>query len=217
MRPTRKGLWVKRVGTRHRIGASPIRPYEPFSSFSKSFSGENTMIMSSPAGVQRLGKYELREKLEHDGLTEVWKAFDTETNRYVAIKLLHANLQTDPEFINRFSREARLATSLRHPNIVQLYDFQMAHSSEINTPPIAYLVMEYLECETLANSMHTTSRADKLPAPTDIVYLFACISKAIDHAHREGIIHGDIKPSHILLDKRHPTPYSAGQPLLTDF
>src|SRR2546429_225313 len=120
--PTRKGLWVKRVGTRHRIGASPIRPYEPFSSFSKSSSGENTMIMSSPAGVQRLGKYELREKLEHDGLTEVWKAFDTETNRYVAIKLLHANLQTDPEFINRFSREARLATSLRHPNIVQLYD-----------------------------------------------------------------------------------------------
>src|SRR5690348_15456209 len=130
------------------------------------------MIMSSPAGAQRLGKYELQEKLGHDGLTEVWKALDTEANRYVAIKLLHANLQTDPEFINRFSREARLAASLHHPHIIQIHDFQVTHSPAINAPPIVYLVMDYLECETLTDSIRTTPRADKLPAPTDIVYLF---------------------------------------------
>jgi serine/threonine protein kinase len=149
-------------------------------------------------------------------MTEVWKAFDTELHRYITIKLLHANLQTDPEFIKRFSHEARLVASLHHPHIVQVHDFQMTHPSEINTP-IAYMVMDYMECETLADSMHTLSRADKLPDPTGIVQLFASISKAIDHAHREGVIHGDIKPAHILLDKRHAAPHSAGLPMLTDF
>jgi serine/threonine protein kinase len=174
------------------------------------------LIKSSPADTQRLGKYELRERLGHDGMTEVWKAFDTELHRYVTIKLLHTNLQTDPEFINRFSHEARLVASLHHPNIVQVHDFQMTHSSEINTP-IAYIVMDYMECETLADFMHTTTRADKLPDPTSIVHRFASISKAIDHAHREGVIHGDIKPAHILLDKRHSAPNSTGLPMLTDF
>ena len=99
----------------------------------------------------------------------MWKAFDTELHRYVAIKLLHANLQTDPEFINRFSREARFVAALHHPNIVQIHDFQMSaqslHSPEIDAP-VAYMVMDYVEGETLADYIRTTSRADKFPAPT---------------------------------------------------
>ena len=174
------------------------------------------MIISSPAGAQRLGKYELRERLGQDGVTELWKAFDSEVHRYFAIKLLHANLQTDPEFINRFSREARLLASLHHPHIVQIHDFQLIQSPEVNAP-VAYLVMDYVEGETLADSLCTTSRADKLPAPTDIVQLFASISKAVDYAHREGVIHGDIKPTNILLDKRQSAPHAVGVPVLTDF
>jgi serine/threonine protein kinase len=72
---------------------------------------------------QRLGKYMLREPLGHGGMAEVWKAYDTELQRNVAIKILHANLQTDSEFIARFTREARVIATLHHPNIVQIHDF----------------------------------------------------------------------------------------------
>ncbi len=172
--------------------------------------------MSLWGGPQRLGKYELRERLGYGGVAEVWKAFDTELHRYVAIKLLHADLQTDPEFMTRFSREARFIAALHHPNIVQIYDFQTAQPLEINAP-IAYMVMDYIEGETLAQYLHRTSRAGQFPAPTDIVHLFASISKAIDYAHREGMIHRDIKPANILLDKRNAAPNLMGEPVLTDF
>ena len=172
--------------------------------------------MSSWVGPQRLGKYELRERLGRGGAAEVWKAFDIELQRYVAIKLLHADLRTDPEFIARFSREARFIAALHHPNIVQIYDFQTTQSPETKAP-IAYMVMDYVEGETLAQYIHTTSRVGHFPAPTDIVNLFASISKAIDYAHGEGMIHRDIKPANILLDKRHASPDSIGEPVLTDF
>jgi serine/threonine protein kinase len=172
--------------------------------------------MSSQTSPQRLGKYELREKLGYGGVAEVWKAFDAELERYVAIKLLHADLQTDPEFITRFSREARFVAALHHPNIVQIYDFQTTQAPEVNAPA-AYMVMDYVEGETLAQYIYKTSRAGQFPPPTDIVHLFASISKAIDYAHEEGMIHRDIKPANILLDKRYTGPNSIGEPVLTDF
>ena len=70
---------------------------------------------------RRLGKYELQEQLGRGGMAEVWKALDMQLQRYVAIKLLHANLQEDPHFIVRFEREAQLIASLHHPNIVQIH------------------------------------------------------------------------------------------------
>ena len=79
---------------------------------------------------QRLGKYELLERLGQGGMAEVWKARDTQLQRYVAIKILHANLQEDPNFITRFEREAQLIASLHHPNIVQVHDFEVARSPE---------------------------------------------------------------------------------------
>ncbi len=81
------------------------------------------MNMNSLQGSQHLGKYELRERLGRGGMAEVWKAFDAQLQRYVAIKILHADLQADPEFITRFIREARVIASLHHPNIVQIYRF----------------------------------------------------------------------------------------------
>jgi serine/threonine protein kinase len=172
--------------------------------------------MSSRANQQRLGKYELCERLGYGGVAEVWKAFDTEMHRYVAIKLLHADLQTDPEFMTRFSREARFVAALHHPNIVQIHDFQTTHSPAVDAP-VAYMVMDYVEGETLAHYLHRTARAGQFPAPTDIVHLFASISKAVDYAHQEGMIHRDIKPANILLDKRNTAPNSLGEPVLTDF
>src|SRR5260370_32839149 len=95
--------------------------------------------------LERLGKYELLERLGRGGMGEVWKARDTELRRYVAIKLLHADLQANPDFVTHFMREAQLVASLRHPNIVQIHDFQLA---DTQGPSIkAYMVMDYIAGE----------------------------------------------------------------------
>src|SRR6266446_10932355 len=109
-----------------------------------------TMSTSSRSGPQRLGKYELHQRLGRGGMAEVWKAFDTQLQRYVALKILHADLQNDPTFISRFAREARVIASLHHPNIVQIHDFQTTQSAE-SDGPLAYMVMDYVEGQTLAH------------------------------------------------------------------
>lgn len=174
------------------------------------------MSYGASSNPQRLGKYELRERLGRGGMAEVWKAFDSQLERYVAIKILHADLQADPEFLTRFTREARAIASLHHPNIVQVHDFQIIHPPETSAP-FAYMVMDYVEGQTLAYYIRSTSRIGKFPSPNDIVQLFASISRAIDYAHQQGMIHRDIKPANILLDKRHKTHNPMGEPVLTDF
>ncbi len=164
---------------------------------------------------RRLGKYELQEQLGHGGMAEVWKALDTQLQRYVAIKLLHANLKEDPHFIARFEKEAQLIASLHHPNIVQIHDFQIASSAEEGT--IAYMVMDYVEGQTLADYIHHTSSLGNFPSPTEIVQLFTSIGFAVDYAHQQGMIHRDLKPANILLDKRNTLRNPMGEPILTDF
>jgi serine/threonine protein kinase len=166
--------------------------------------------------TRRLGKYELREHLARGGQGEVWKAFDPWLKRYVAIKQLHANLESDPNFISRFEREAQFIAALHHPNIVQIHDFQIIQTpgSDATT---AYMVMDYIEGPTLAYYIHNTSRKGQYPDAADLVYIFTAVSLAIDYAHERGMIHRDIKPSNIMLDKRSHTARSIGQPVLTDF
>lgn len=153
-------------------------------------------------------------------MAEVWRALDSQLQRYVAIKLLHANLRADPDFISRFTREAQVIAALRHPNIVQIYDFHIsengtAGSSE--TDAIAYMVMEYIQGSTLANYIYNTSRKKQFPSATEIIRLFTPISLAIDYAHQQGMIHRDIKPSNILLDQTHTARNAMGEPILSDF
>jgi eukaryotic-like serine/threonine-protein kinase len=165
---------------------------------------------------RRLGKYELLERLARGGQGEVWKAFDPQLRRYVAIKQLHANVQSDPDFISRFEREARFIASLHHPNIVQIHDFQLVLTpgSDATT---AYMVMEHIEGPTLADYIRRTSRKGQFPAPVDIVSIFTAISLAMDYAHEKGMIHRDIKPANIILDQRSPGRNPLGRPILTDF
>ncbi|MEO8955293.1 MAG: protein kinase [Ktedonobacteraceae bacterium] len=165
---------------------------------------------------QQLGKYEMRERLGRGGMAEVWKAFDTQLHRYVAIKLMHADLQNDPEFMTRFVREARAIASLHHSNIVQIYDFQTTNTTDANSP-LAYMVMDYVEGQTLADYMRETVRVGKFLTANELVQLFASISRAIDYAHRQGMLHRDIKPANILLDKRNTLQNSMGEPVLSDF
>lgn len=165
---------------------------------------------------RRLGKYELQEKLGRGGMGEVWKAFDTQLQRNVAIKLLHADLQSDPNFVSRFQREAQVIASLHHPNIVQIYDFQVSQPPESESTT-AYMVMDYVEGQTLANYIRSTSRTGQFPSDTEILHLFTAMGLAIDYAHQKGMIHRDIKPANILLDKRHTIRSPMGEPVLTDF
>ncbi len=166
--------------------------------------------------LKRLGKYELRERLGHGGMAEVWKAFDTQLKRYVAIKILHPKLLEDPNFVTRFELEAQLIASLHHPNIVQIHDFHVSRPPESDRP-FAYMVMAYIEGGTLANYIRQTSAQGKIPSPVEIVNLFTSISLAIDYAHGLGMVHRDIKPANILLDKNNTTRNPMGEPILTDF
>jgi eukaryotic-like serine/threonine-protein kinase len=165
--------------------------------------------------LERLGKYELVERLGHGGMGEVWKARDTQLRRNVAIKFLHANLQDDPDFVTHFMHEAQLVASLQHPNIVQIHDFQLTGTR--GSGITAYMVMDYVEGGTLADYIRGTSRKSLFPPAADIVYLFTSISLALDYAHSKGMVHRDIKPANILLDKRATTSKPMGEPILTDF
>lgn len=165
---------------------------------------------------RRFGKYELHERLGQSGLAEVWKAFDSQSRRYVAIKFLPANLASDPEFVTRFLREAQVIASLHHPNIVQIQSYSFSQPPD-TASTMSYLVMDYIEGQTLGDYMRSTSHTGKFPSGSDIVELFTSIGMAVDYAHQRGIVHRDIKPSNILLNKHSPAQHPLGDPILTDF
>jgi serine/threonine protein kinase len=165
--------------------------------------------------LERLGKYELLERLGQGGMGEVWKARDTQLRRYVAIKFLHANLQSNPDFVTHFMREAQFVASLHHPNIVQVHDFELTETR--GSGITAYMVMDYVEGGTVADYIRSTSRKGLFPPAADLVHLFTAISLALDYAHQKGMIHRDIKPANILLDKRTAIGKPMGEPVLTDF
>jgi eukaryotic-like serine/threonine-protein kinase len=183
-----------------------------FYSASNFFSGELTMSSIRPG---LLGKYNLLERLGQGGMAEVWKAFDERLQRHVAIKFMSASLQEDETFIARFVREARAIASLRHPNIVQVYDFETAAPGTEH--PLAYMVMDYIEGATLSEYLSMHSRVQKFPTELEILSLFFSISEAVDYAHQNGVLHRDIKPANILLDRKHTARNPMGEPILTDF
>jgi len=164
---------------------------------------------------QVLDKYELLERLGQGDIVETWKAFDTQQKRNVAIKILHVNLQADADFPTRFIRQAQRLIALRHPNIVHMHDFRIAQSSPSET--VAYMVMDYVEGQTLADYIESTSHQGKFPTAAEVVRLLIPISLAIDYAHQQGVIHGDLKPGNILLDKSNTSVNPMGQPILSDF
>src|SRR5712691_6730917 len=161
--------------------------------------------------IERLGKYELLERLGSGGMGEVWKAHDTGLRRYVAIKLLHADLQANPDFVTHFMREAQLVASLRHPNIIQIHDFQLLDTQGSSVK--AFMVMDYIEGGTLADYIAKTVRKGLFPPAADIVYLFTAIGLALDYAHQKGMIHRDIKPENILLDNPTGSGTATGEPI----
>src|SRR5579859_309068 len=144
--------------------------------------------MSLSTGT-RLGPYEILAVVGAGGMGEVYRARDTRLDRIVAVKVLPEHRSSSPQIRERFEREARAISSLSHPHICPLYDIG-------NHDGIDYLVMEYLEGETLA------SRIKKGPLPPDQVLQFAIqITDALDTAHKHAVIHRDLKPGNIMLTK----------------
>ena len=144
--------------------------------------------MTLPAGT-RLGPHEIVELLGAGGMGEVYRARDTRLDRPVALKVLHGHLAADEHLRQRFDREARTISQLSHPNICALYD--VGHQDGID-----YLVIEYLEGETL------TRRLEKGPLPIEQVLRYGIqIADALDKAHRQGIIHRDLKPDNVMITR----------------
>ncbi|HEV8610310.1 MAG TPA: protein kinase [Thermoanaerobaculia bacterium] len=144
--------------------------------------------MTLSAG-SRLGPYEIVSPLGAGGMGEVYRARDTRLDRTVAIKVLAAHLSSSPEVRQRFEREAKTISQLSHPHICALHDVGREGDVE-------YLVMEYLEGETLAE------RLTKGPLPREQTLRYGIqIADALDKAHRQGIVHRDLKPGNVMLTK----------------
>ncbi|HEY7414257.1 MAG TPA: protein kinase, partial [Ktedonobacteraceae bacterium] len=165
---------------------------------------------------KNLGRYELRAPLGRGGAGEVWRAYDAQNQRAVAIKIFHADLwRSDPHFLARFRKEGQALMSLQNEHLVQIRDVSIdrpAHSNET----AAYLVMDYIEGQTLADYLHVTSNKGTFPSVTDVIYLFTCLGVAVDYLHQAGITHGDIKPRNILLSKLNTSRFEGGEPLLSE-
>ena len=146
-----------------------------------------------------LGKYKIVEEIGQGGMATVYRGYQASLNRYVAVKVLAGQLAKDKTFRQRFAREARAVAQLSHPNIVPIYDFGEEPSLEA-----LYIVTELVEGGSLK---------DRLGQPLDVstaIRITIDIANALDYAHRQGIIHRDVKPSNILLAKD-------GRAMLSDF
>jgi eukaryotic-like serine/threonine-protein kinase len=145
-----------------------------------------TMALTSGT---KLGPYEILSPLGAGGMGEVYRAKDTRLDRIVAIKILPTHLSADPEFKQRFEREARTVSSLNHPHICHLYDVGSQDG-------VDFLVMEFLDGETLADRL----RRGALPFP-ELLKIGMEVAEALEIAHRAGIVHRDFKPGNIMLTK----------------
>ena len=138
-------------------------------------------------------KYHLERLLGQGGMGAVFLATHLGTDRFVALKLIAPQFMRNPEFVERFKREARAAGRLRHPNVVDVTDFGFSGSGHER---VAYLVMEYLDGCTLSDVL---AEEDRLPLYW-VVDILEQVCSAVDEAHHQGIVHRDLKPDNIWLE-----------------
>ncbi|MCK6626399.1 MAG: protein kinase [Anaerolineae bacterium] len=151
----------------------------------------------------KLGSYEILEAIGEGGMARIYKGFHPELNRYTAIKVVNWGLQEDPEFTERFRREAQAIAILRHPNIVQIFDFGK-HTSGY------FMVMEFIDGSDLQVQLREYRDRQELLPKDRVIRVIRDVAAALDYAHSRGVIHRDVKPSNIMITRE-------GQPILTDF
>jgi serine/threonine protein kinase len=142
-----------------------------------------------------IGNVRIEKLLARGGMAEVYLASHLNLERPVAVKFLHSYVEEEPLLLERFRREAKVVAALRHPNIVQIFDF-----NTVDGHP--FIVMEYLQGPTLATYLrHLHQRKKRLP-PDQIGRLLNEISIGLDYAHKQGVVHRDIKPGNIMLHSK---------------
>jgi serine/threonine-protein kinase len=147
---------------------------------------------------RQFGPFRIEKPLSEGGMSTVYKAFQPGVERYVALKVMPRHLADDPQFAARFQQEARVVAQLQHPHILPIYDFGQAEG-------YTYLAMPLMETGTLIDLM----KGQPLSL-NEIKRIIGQIGDALDYAHTQGLVHRDVKPSNVLIDKR-------GNCLLTDF
>ncbi|NJN97435.1 MAG: serine/threonine protein kinase [Anaerolineales bacterium] len=150
-----------------------------------------------------LGKYRIVARLGRGGMAEVYKAFQPGLNRYVSIKVLHSHMVEEENFVARFEREALAIGKLRHPNIVQAFDFDREDD-------ISFMAMEFIDGPTLKDELQARQEAGKPYSLKEIARVFIPLCSAIDYAHARQMIHRDLKPANVMINQQ-------GQIVLTDF
>ncbi|MDQ2691750.1 MAG: protein kinase [Chloroflexota bacterium] len=161
--------------------------------------------MDQPTWIGRSlnGRYKISALLGQGGMSAVYKANDPNLKRVVAVKLIHPHLSTDPDFVYRFKKEAAAVAAFRHPNIVQVYDFNADGE-------VYYMVQEFIPGETLQERLKELKQSNQKMPGDQAIKIIIDICNAMGYAHKHGMIHRDIKPANIMLDVH-------GQAILMDF
>lgn len=156
---------------------------------------------------QRLGRYHILERIGMGGMARVYKGKDTNLDRLIAIKIMHEHLASQPNFQERFQREAKLVASLNHPQIVQVYDFDTLNTGGQIT---SYMVMPYIAGPTLRDIIDEARRRKVRLPHTRVSAIISDLCAALGYAHQNGMVHRDVKPGNILFNEQK-------QAVLTDF
>ena len=149
------------------------------------------------------GRYEIIELLGRGGMSSVFKANDPNLQRTVAVKIIHPHLSENPEFIKRFEQEAAAVAKLRHPNIMQVHDFNHDNG-------VYYIIFEYIAGQPLDEKLKSLKEANIRMPVKDAVGFMIPLCDAVAYAHGRKMIHRDLKPSNVIIDLLN-------QPILLDF